>query len=222
MTKLDTLTKLAKLRKKEASEKMRQVVRTLLLLTCWLVDPSSGRAARQAAAARQLRGRTCACCSSKPCASTFQVRVRIGSEELTQEFQPLFSASEMLTVRLPLPLDLRAAPYAGTLRIIEDAYSLLRGDVIRYPGMQQHQKSIHVGGLMERFRTGAVPLPSRRAASTRCGRSARCKSDKGVEFRARVRARVSCSSLVKWDNAPSVQPRNDQIFLGPTGGRDRG
>jgi hypothetical protein len=59
------------------------------------------------------------------------VRVRIGSEELTQEFQPLFSASEMLTVRLPLPLDLRAAPYAGTLRIIEDAYSLLRGDVIR-------------------------------------------------------------------------------------------
>ena len=110
---------------------MRQVVRTLLLLTCWLVDPSSGRAARQAAAARQLRGRTSACCSSKPCASTFQVRVRIGSEELTQEFQPLFSASEMLTVRLPLPLDLRAAPYAGTLRIIEDAYGLLRGDVVR-------------------------------------------------------------------------------------------
>ena len=161
----------------------------MLLLTCWLVDPSSGRAARQAAAARQLRGRTCACCSSKPCASTFQVRVRIGSEELTQEFQPLFSASEMLTVRLPLPLDLRAAPYAGTLRIIEDAYSLLRGDVIRYPGMQQHQKSIHVGGLMERFRTGAVPLPSRRAASTRCGRSARCKHH-------RQGRRVSCSSFV--------------------------
>lgn len=101
----------------------------LLLLTV-LVDLTYGRAPRQAA--RLLRGRTCACCSSKPCASNFRVSVRLSDEVLlTQEFQPLFSASEMLTLRLPLPIDLKAAPYAGTLRISEDGYGLRRGDVLR-------------------------------------------------------------------------------------------
>jgi hypothetical protein len=45
--------------------------------------------------------------------------------------QPYFSSSELVTVRLPLPVDLEAEPTQGVYKIVKAGNGLLVGDVLR-------------------------------------------------------------------------------------------
>lgn len=82
----------------------------------------------------QKNGRTCLCCSRKVLRTDFHVKVRLSADsddEVQYKLPPLFSTSELLTLRLPLPWTLHASPYAGTLVVTSDGWGLQRGDVVR-------------------------------------------------------------------------------------------
>ena len=60
----------------------------------------------------QKNGRTCLCCSRKVLRTDFHVKVRLsadGDDEVQYKLPPLFSMSELLTLRLPLPWTLHAS-----------------------------------------------------------------------------------------------------------------
>ena len=64
--------------------------------------------------------------------STFSVQIQLDDESThKQELQPLFSQSELLTVRLPLPFALSAAQHAGQLAVTRDGFGMRTGDVLR-------------------------------------------------------------------------------------------
>ena len=78
-----------------------------------------------------FRGATCACCRSAVPCHTFTVRVDTDEGAVKLDLRPLFSESELLTVRLPLPILLNAAQHAGMFRVTSDGFGLRRGDVLR-------------------------------------------------------------------------------------------
>lgn len=62
---------------------------------------------------------------------SFEVSLGEGIGAMQHELQPLFTSSELVTVRYPLPLELAAEPAQGVMRVYEDGNGLLVGDVLR-------------------------------------------------------------------------------------------
>lgn len=60
-----------------------------------------------------------------------QVDLGTGSGIVQQKFTPLFSESELLTVRMPVPFELHAEAVHGVLRVSDSGYGLCVGDVLR-------------------------------------------------------------------------------------------
>lgn len=65
--------------------------------------------------------------------STFSLEVDLGegSGTVHEALPPLFTRSDLLTVRLQLPFSLPAEPSQGVLRVTTDGHGLHRGDVVR-------------------------------------------------------------------------------------------
>ena len=54
-----------------------------------------------------------------------------GGGVVRQELAPLFSSSTLVTLRMGVPFDLEAEPSAGVVRVVQEGYGLLVGDVLR-------------------------------------------------------------------------------------------
>jgi hypothetical protein len=61
----------------------------------------------------------------------FQVRIDIDGSVLQETLRPLFTASELVTVRLPLPLELPAEAAGGVIRVTANGNGMRIGDVLR-------------------------------------------------------------------------------------------
>ena len=70
-----------------------------------------------------------------------------GGIEVKQELSPLFSHSELLTVRLPLPFSLNGVSYAGTLQVSKDGFGMRTGDVLRACSTYEARKATGLFGL---------------------------------------------------------------------------
>ena len=66
-------------------------------------------------------------------AAVFELKVNLGQGGgmVEGELQAFFSKSELLTVRYPVPVELRVRPERGVLRVYETGYGLREGDVLR-------------------------------------------------------------------------------------------
>ena len=62
---------------------------------------------------------------------TFDVKIDVDGCMLEQTLQPLFSESELVTVRLPLPLELAAEASGGVLKVTANGSGMRIGDVLR-------------------------------------------------------------------------------------------
>jgi hypothetical protein len=120
----------------------RTAIRSLLAAGGWLVlafVPASPRAissvpaAAPTACAWTRRRRT----SNKMMVSqhndAFDVCVDLGegSGVAQIQLQPYFTESDLVTIRLPLPIELEAEPIQGVYKVVKPGYGLLIGDVLR-------------------------------------------------------------------------------------------
>lgn len=64
---------------------------------------------------------------------TFSLEVDLGEDGGTvrESLPPLFTSSDLVTVRLQLPFSLPAEPSQGVLRVTTDGHGLHQGDVVR-------------------------------------------------------------------------------------------
>ena len=65
--------------------------------------------------------------------ANFDLDVDLGDEGgfVEHRLRPLFTRSSLVTVRVPLPLELQIDAIAGSWRVTEDQYGLRTGDVLR-------------------------------------------------------------------------------------------
>jgi len=65
--------------------------------------------------------------------STFALVVDLGEDGGTvhEALPPLFTSSDLITIRLHLPFSLPAEPSQGVLQVTTDGHGLLQGDVVR-------------------------------------------------------------------------------------------
>ena len=91
--------------------------------------PASSHARPASSHARPTPRAPPAACSLR---ETFTVAVDLGDGvKLAEELVPLFSESDIVTVRYPLPFELAAEAEHGVMRVTRDGNGLLTGDVLR-------------------------------------------------------------------------------------------
>ncbi|KAL1521501.1 hypothetical protein AB1Y20_021162 [Prymnesium parvum] len=94
-------------------------------------------------------------CNAPDARQRFDLRVDLGPGcgVMEQALEPLFSSSDLVTVRYQLPLRLELAPHLGQMRVTKSGMGLMEGDVLRACSTFQPQMD-NVFGL---FPVGTKP-----------------------------------------------------------------